>query len=119
MRPSKKVHNKRLRLIVFLSSSAATRRFISRIHHQLLFAEPAAEVEERILLVFPVIVVCGALFSEFGGCGGIEVCGAGCGLEFYDEDFEDFERGGDEGVLVGICRTCQLQFLPLFVRDTL
>jgi hypothetical protein len=65
----------------------------------LLLREATAQINERIGLVFPVAVIGAILFSELGGCGGVEG-GAGCGLELDDKDFEDLEGRGDDGPLI-------------------
>ena len=97
-RPLEKLHQKPLRLVVALAPTA--RSIFRRKSHELFSAEAAAEVDERVGFVFPVAVF-GAFVGEIGGGGGVEGR-AGCGLEFDDEDFEDFEGRGDNGVLVGV-----------------
>jgi hypothetical protein len=63
----------------------------------LFFAKAGPQVDKRIRLVFPVLVVGALIFGEFGSCGGVEGV-TRCGLEFDDEDFENFEGCGDDGV---------------------
>ncbi|KAH3956582.1 hypothetical protein HBH98_241660 [Parastagonospora nodorum] len=50
--------------------------------------EMAAEIDKGVELFFSAAIVRAFVFGEFGG--GVEGR-AGCGLEFDDEDFEDFE----------------------------
>ena len=102
--PLKELDQKPLRLVVALAPTT-TRSIIGRKRHELLATKPAAEVHKRIRLVFPVAAVGRVFVGEVGGCG----CGerrAGGGLQFYDEDFEDFEGRGDDGVLIGVCGGC-------------
>jgi hypothetical protein len=69
----------------------------------LFLTEAGPEIEERIGFVFPVASVGAVVFvCEFGGRGSVEG-GAGCGGEFEDEDFEDFEGGRDRRVCVWVC----------------
>jgi hypothetical protein len=65
----------------------------------LLLGETAAQINERVWLVFPIAIVGAILFGEFSGCGGVEGS-AGCGLELDDEDFENLEGRGDDGPLI-------------------
>jgi hypothetical protein len=76
-------------------------RFLGRETHELFLRQATRYLVEGVGLVFPFFV--GVFVCEFGGCGGVDVAGcAGRGLEFDDQDFEDFEGGGDDGVLVGV-----------------
>ena len=84
-RPLEKLHQKPLRLVVPL---APTSGLFRRERHNLFFAEAGAEIDKGVELFFSAAIVRAFVFGEFGG--GVEGR-AGCGLEFDDEDFEDFE----------------------------
>jgi hypothetical protein len=94
-----KVDQETLCLIISLPSTA---RLFSRKRHELFFAEAASEIDKWVRLIFPVTVFGTFVLGELGGSRGVEGS-AGCGLEFDDEDFEDFEGRGDDGPLVWIC----------------
>jgi hypothetical protein len=68
----------------------------------LLFAEAASKIDKWVGFVFPVTIFRTFVFGEFGGSRCVEGS-AGCGLEFDDKNFEDFESRGDDGPLIWIC----------------
>lgn len=61
--------------------------------------------ESKVVCVFPLVVAFWGLGAGGAGsaAGGVEALLFEAGAEFLDEDFDDFERDGDLGVLVWIC----------------
>lgn len=88
-----------LRLVVPLSHE---RPLSLPVCHQLSLRGAQAQIQD-VVDILPAIVfgfLIGELLGRSGGGKGVGV--SGCGKQFLNEDFDDLERGWDDGVLIGV-----------------
>lgn len=87
-----------LRLVIALSHEATADTL--SVGHQVGFGGAGAEVQHGGYVLPGIVVV---FVGEVGGGeGGGGVLDAGRGEELFDEDFDDFEGCGDDGVLIWV-----------------